>query len=256
MRTTLNQNRVPRLLIRIAKEERSALSEKTIITNEGIATKLYLNTPWEKPKGQDGDDQAQDNNKLSVRYGTIIGLSEGICGYKKGDIAILDYTVDIDDSYLVKMDNGDKIVSVPCKTTLCDSELIATTYDKDYIERNVIVHKPGEVDQLSLVLGIVRNSKFIPNDHYVFCEPHYPEPQSLILFTPAKTEETHVQRTVIFSPKNSGLKPGQDIVAILNSNMPLIIAGRPLEIIPITDILGVVEYDENTIAWPKLKFVE
>lgn len=242
MRTTINQNSVPRLLIKITKEDRAALSEKTIVTNEGIETKLYLNTPWEKPKNQQGENEATDNNKLSVRYGTVIGLSAGICGYKKGDIAILDYTVDIDDdTYLVTKEGDDKIVSVPCKTTFCDSELIATSYDQNFIERNVIVQKPGEVDQLSLVFGVVRKEKFIPNDHYVFCEPHYPQPQSLILFTNAKPEPTHVQRTIVFASKSSGLQPGQEIIAILDSNMSLTIAGRPFEIIPVTDILAVVE---------------
>jgi hypothetical protein len=235
MRTTVNEFKVPRLLVRIAKEDRTAMSEKNIRTNDGSMKTLYLNMAKKAAADQ------EDENKLAVRYGTVIGMSEGVSGYKRGDIAILDYKVDVDEEYLVSIENGDKIVSVPCMTTFCKDEIIATTYDKRFIERNVIVQKPGEVEHFSMVFGIVRQNQFLPNPHYVFCAPRVERPQSLIVFSGSAPEKTHIQRTVIYAHKQTGLKSGDEILAIAESNMPLNITGRYFEIISSNEILAVVE---------------
>lgn len=234
MRTTLNQNRVPRILVRIQHEDRLALTEKEIKTSAGQSVKFYLASAEEK---------VRDKTELTVRIGRVMGMSEGVGGVKKGDIAILDYTVDVDDEYFVTWDGKDKIVSVPCLTTLCRGELVATSYDEKFIERNVIVQKTGDVDQLSLVLGLIRGTQFIPNDHYVFCEyePEQPPTSSLIMFNQVVPTHTHIERTIAFVGKQSKLKEGQRILAMKDSNMTLTLANNTFEIIPVTDILATIE---------------
>lgn len=242
MRTTKNEVRIPRVLVRISKDDRNANTEREIITNTGERIRFFIR------HAPDSIAEQKDNNELSVRVGCIIGVSDGVSGLKKGDIAILDYTIDIDEQYFVTMDNGDKIVAVPCATTLCKEELIATSADEKYLERNVIVQKPGDVEQLSLLLGIVRGTKFIPNNHYLFCEPQVPVQQSLILFSSPVKQETSVQRKVLFAGKQSGFKAGQFIVAIKDSNFTVNIADRRFEIIPVTDVLAILESGNENAA--------
>jgi hypothetical protein len=237
MRTTKSRERGPRILVKILQADRIALGEKVITTEEGKKVKLFLRSLMEKEKDETPD---------AVRVGRIMGFSEGVTGLKKGDIAILDYKVDTDnDQYLVMMDGLDKIVSIPCVTTFCTDEKVATSYDEKYIERNVIVHKPGDVYQESLLFGVIRGTKFIPNDHYLFCEPELPKVAPLLLFMEMPEPETYVQRKIIFASKRSGFKTGQTVVAIKNSNMTLNIADNMFDIIPVSDILAIIEIDKE-----------
>jgi hypothetical protein len=254
MRSTADLNGVPRILVRISGEDRANMSEKSITTIHGEKRTLYKNAPWLRPKDADGNYEPQDNNELTVRYGTVLGMGIGVSGYRKGDIVILDYTVDIDSSCIVYHDGDDKIVSIPCMTTFCKDELIATSYDEKFIERNVIVQKKGEVEYLSMVMGVVRKGVFIPNDHYIFCEPPVKAPEYIYRFIKEKKKPTHIVRKVIFAPKKSGLKQGDTIIAILESNMSLTLGDRPLEIIPITDIMAIDQseaamFESQVLEW-------
>lgn len=237
MKTTLNYQRVPRVLVRMSEKERELLTHKEITTASG--EKIKLCTRWIDPE----DDEAR--YELALKVGTVIGVSPGVTEIQEGDIALLDYVVDSDISFEVCRDGGDKIVSVPCRTTIHQDSKYVTTYDKKFLEKNVAVYKKGDIDQLSLILGVIREDRLIPNDHYVFCEFRASRSEEMIklesgLYAYKVYDDTFLSRKVLFCGDAAECCPGEIILATINSNVEITIMDRKFDVIPISDIHAVI----------------
>lgn len=248
MKTTKNGTGIPRILVKISNESKMKLVEKEIISTTGEKFKLCLKAP---------SYLEIDKYEISVRVGEVIGVSPGVEGIEIGDLVLLDYIVDAEVDYMVRMEGLDKIVSVPCASRIHDKDIIVTMYyqaeQRDpndetppkmiYIgEKNVMVAKKGDVDEISLVLAVVRGEEIIPNKFYVFCEQR-PEMSGLVLqanglFGYAEKEETHIRRKVLFADPSTGLKSGDYILAMLESNYETILVDKKFDVIPVVDILA------------------
>ena len=248
MKATLNAYGIPRILVRLARSEReskmSHLFKMPDGSNGSIITKLPMY-------------EEVDKWELNVSVGTVVALSDKADGIEIGDIAIIDYTVDCDEQYVVGYVDGDKIVSVPCQTRLHDKDIIVTTYYSkiqnpktkvvSYVphgEKNIKVAAKGDVDQLSLVLGIVRNNQVIPNESYLFCKvpvvsTAMVEKNGILSYAPV--EEKVLQREVIFAHPKSGFKAGDQIIAVRDSAFKLELYDYHFDMIGVHDVMAMVE---------------
>jgi hypothetical protein len=251
MRTTLTDAKAPRLLVSLFKKDKLALTEKEIITNTGEKVRFCI-------KAYDNYDV--DRWELSLKVGKVIGLSEGCHGYRVGDIVFLDYVVDADEKYFVSEDDEEKVVSVPCHTTYHDRAIWAHSYGrmefdnktqrpigwKAHGEKNTLVADIGDVEELSLVLAVIRGDKLIPNDYYLFCE--YVPDQSTDLVELADgiigyrhNDEKVIKRKVLFCSKGGPVSADDTVMAKLDSNIEVTILEKKYDVIPIIDVLGVLE---------------
>jgi len=265
MRTTRNYYKVPRLLVRISDDYRRSMTEKEILTNTGEKISLCLRAQ----ATQDTEDLTKF--EWSIKVGKIVGLSPGCAGYKLGDLAIMDYIVDCDEQYLVEMDGSDKIVSVPCETTFHGEAIYSTTYGSIKKERsrfgghiqtfnytgevNRLVAAPGDVDQLSLVLGVIRQGKLIANDHYLFCrkEPEMSQEMELVdgILAYRNYAETHITRQVLFASPYNQFSPGDTIIALPGSNFDLQIFNQEFDIVPMHDVIAYIEQSTEAVSDPE-----
>lgn len=251
MRTTLTEAKTPRLLVSLLKEDKLALTEKKIVTNTGEVVNFCLKAL---------NDYDVDRWELSLKVGKVIGLSAGCNGYRVGDMVLLDYVVDADEKYFVSEDEAEKIVSVPCHTTFHETALWAHSYGRmeydqqtkkvvgyrPHGERNTLVADEGDVDELSLVLGVIRGDKLLPNDYYVFCE-HEPQTGTELveladgIIGYKLNYDTVIKRKVLFAAKGSPVVPGDTIMAKLDSNIEVTLLERKFDVVPIIDVLCVME---------------
>lgn len=250
MNTTKNHNGVPRVLVRLSHESKMKLIEMEIIDNNGQVFKLCLKAP---------SYEEVDKYEMSVKIGDVIGVSPGVTGIEVGDIVIIDYTVDADADYQVTHEGKDKIVSVPCQSRLHKKDITVTSYytalppvpgkeDEPPVlkytgERNVKVAKKGDVDEMSLVLAVVKKNEIIPSEFYVLCE--FKEELSGIVLQPNgmfgynQKEETHIRRKVLFAHPSTGLKQGDYILAVPESNFETTIFEKKFDVVPIVDVLAI-----------------
>ncbi|MFX1709092.1 hypothetical protein PV783_34310 [Chitinophaga sp. CC14] len=260
MITTKNNVGTPRILVRISYADRLALTEKTIITEDGRAISLCLRNVTREMAQADRWD-------LSVRVGRVEAIMPGCGNIQVGDLAILDYVVDGDsddqgenDSSTaenVLMEDRDKLVSVPCVTRLHQEPIYVTSYGQwvrdpqtqkpiKFIvtgETNRLVAQRGDHIDMSLVLGVIRGTQLLPNPAYVFAA--YEEQEySSIFKQDGETyyelhDTTHIVRKVLFADPATGLRPGDTIHAIYDSNIEVTILDQIFEVIPFCDILAV-----------------
>lgn len=261
---------MPRILVRINGSDRHEnKTEKTITANNGQQIKLYL--------APIAEDVALRKEELAVQIGEVIGLGPGCEGYEIGDTVLMDYNVDSDEQYLVRTEDiekalslqeattdswnrplrqGDKIVSVPCKTTYHDTRFSITSYGlrksaTEYIytgERNMLIWDVGDVNELSLIYGIIRNTpdgpSLIPNDYWIFCE-HEPERSESMeavngIMAYRKYDDTYVKRNVLFCGGiHSGFQSGDTIYAVPGAAIPVTVHDVKFDVIACVDIFGV-----------------
>ena len=153
-----------KVLIRITKQNRNSIFEKEIKCDDGRTVKLFVNVP-----AADAADARR--SALFVQTGVIEEVSRNVENVEKGDIAIIDYTLcNADEKLFYNDENGDVYW---CNAT--------TTYHKDdhviYANRknprDIKVWSRGDYDEVSPLIGVIRNDKLIARDPFIFLE-HLP----------------------------------------------------------------------------------
>lgn len=200
-----NPNKV---LVKISEEIRRLVFEKTIVDIHG--QKFFLVT---KIKEEEGFDEyfAQ-----GVSVGEVVSVGSNVTNIQVGDTVMLDYIVDVNNSYNVLVEQDYKIVSVNAITKYMKEDLIAPPNRKK--SRSTIVHRKGELDEGSLVIAIIRGDVIIPNSPYLLMEykeenlDEFFEQSGAVVWSRSKSTPI-VERKVLFVPENSEYKPG-DILLI------------------------------------------
>jgi len=250
MQTTKNGVGIPRILVKLSAKSKLDLLEKEIITTTGEKIKLCLKAP---------SYEEVDKYELSVKVGEVIALSPGVKNVQIGDIALIDYIVDADAEYVAYMEGNDKVVSVPCQSRIHDKDIVVTSYYQqkkiggtqgekkikmEYTgEKNVFVARKGDVDEISLLLGVIRDGQLIPNDYFIFCEPKQENSNLTVqangLFGFNAKETTHIKRRVLFSSPETGLKSGDYVLAEKESNFELTVFEKKFDVIAVVDVLAI-----------------
>jgi co-chaperonin GroES (HSP10) len=147
-----------KVLIKITAEEREKLFKKRIKREDGSECDLFLTVEADK-----------DNDRRStifVQTGIIMRVGSKIKNVYEGDTAILNYTTDNNDTIIVGYDNGNKMVVIDGNTTYHDRDEIV--FANRRTPKNTIVSKRGDYDNISPLLGVIRNEEIIARMPYVF----------------------------------------------------------------------------------------
>lgn len=150
-----------KILVRITKENRESIFSKEIVRNDGTKTKLFINVA--------ATDEADERHaRLFVQTGIVEAVSDQVKGVQVGDIALLDYQLCNSRSNKFYQDENGDVFWLNATTTYHDQELVA--YQTRRSKRDQIVHSRGDVDELSMLLGVMRGDELIARQPYVFLE--------------------------------------------------------------------------------------
>lgn len=166
------------VLIKIKREEREALYNKKIRREDGEEVVLFI-------QGDKGKDDA-DSNSIFVGFGEITAVGKNLKNIEKGDIGLISYLCDNDESIIVGYDGVDKIIAVKAITTRHKEKLMSYASRKPVLDnkgkqvykdgklqvynRDRIVFEKGDYDELSSLYGVVRDRELIAIEPYCFLE--------------------------------------------------------------------------------------
>lgn len=166
------------VLIKIKREEREALYNKKIRRDDGEEVVLFI-------QGDKGKDDA-DANSIFVGFGEITAVGKNLKNIEKGDIGLISYLCDNDESIIVGYDGMDKIIAVKAITTRHKEKLMSYASRKPVLDnkgkqvykdgklqvynRDRIVFEKDDYDELSSLYGVVRGRELISIEPYCFLE--------------------------------------------------------------------------------------
>lgn len=166
------------VLIKITREARESLFNKKIRRNDGTEALLFI--------GGDKGKEDADYNSVFVGTGEITAVGSNIKNIEKGDIGLLSYLCDNDESIIVGYSGQDKIIAVKAITTRHKEKLMSYASRKpvkdnkgkdvfvkgvlQVYNRDRIVFDKDDYDELSSLYGIVRGNQLIAIEPYCFLE--------------------------------------------------------------------------------------
>lgn len=203
-----------KVIVRITSKSMQDLFSKEIVRVDGSRVRLWLNV--------EAGDMDERKATLYVNSGEVINKGPEATNVKVGDIVILSYEVYNDEYRFVEMDGEDKIVWVNANTTYHEEDYWAygnrtKTTGRDRFgvakmfknDRDQLVWKKGEVDQVSQILGWIRGNEMFANDPYIFLQHEDHEKKLVTLSGISYSEKPEViTRTVLCSSKKSAVKYG------------------------------------------------
>lgn len=148
-----------KILVRITKENRESIFSKEITRDDGTKVKLFINTPAQ-------DDMDERKSRLFVQTGIVEAISDEVKGVKVGDIALLDYQLCNSVANFFSKDDNGEVFWLNATTTYHESDFVA--YQTRRSKRDQIVHSRGDINELSMLLGIIRGDKLIAREPYCF----------------------------------------------------------------------------------------
>lgn len=241
------------VLIKITKEAREALYNKKIKKEDGEEVLLFI-------QGDKGKDDA-DANSIFVGSGEVVSVGENIKNIQKGDLGLISYLCDNDESIIVGYEGEDKIIAVKAITTRHSKKLMSyasrrpvkdgkgnpvfkdgklQTYNRDRI-----VFDKGDYEELSSLYGVVRGSELIPIEPYVFLQHEETKVMKVgkggILH---EEDEKIIKRKVLSSSKDTiervNVKAGNVILCDDFDIFNIEFQGKKISAINDVDILGVI----------------
>lgn len=149
-----------RAILRITAKEREGVFSKQYRRADGSSYSLIITV----------DEQAGFDRKATLfcKTAEVVAVGRQVRNMEVGDIAILDYKVDNDESVVLGWENGDKYVSVRAVSVYHEKDVWA--YANRQNPKDIKVAKTGALKSVSDVLGCIRGDKLIANDPYVFIE--------------------------------------------------------------------------------------
>lgn len=232
-----------KILVRITSESREGVFSKKIVRNDGTTTKLFINV--------DADAVDERKSSLFVQTGVVEAVSDQVKGVQVGDIALLDYTLCNSEINFFKKDNDGELYWLNATTTYHKETMVANQTRRS--RRDQIIHKFGEIDEISMLLGIVRGDEIIARRPYVFLE-HLPTTIIKTTFSGIQYNEQQkiIQRKVLGvdeqTTKFFSIQKG-DTVLVKDADVFMVsYEGKKIDCINDGDCLGAVKT-------PKLKLV-
>ncbi len=194
-----------RAILRITAKERESIYTKNYIRPDGTPFSLIVTV----------DEAAGFDRKatLYAKTAEVVSVGRQVKNIQAGDIAILDYKVDNDESLLLGWENGDKYVSVRAVSTYYKEDTWA--YADRRNPKDIRVTRKDGLESVSDILGCIRGDKLIANDPYVFIEHREQgkkKTASGIEYKDAsKVAETKVLDVSLESSKKYGVEAGRTV---------------------------------------------
>lgn len=230
-------------LVKITKESRDSLFSKKIRRDDGTYVDLFLTIPKSK------DEDAYSLHAVSS--GEVKAVGYNVKNVFQGDIAILDYMLDNDESIIVGYEGSDKLIAVKATSVRHKDTNIA--YQTRKSRRDQVVWKKGEFDVLSKLYGVVRGDELISRDPYVFLNH-----ESTLIKKATESgivyEERHsvYQREILAvcleSERNFDLGKGDKVMIRERDVFECFIIGKTISVIHDEDILLNMSHVKKLVA--------
>lgn len=212
-----------KVLIKITKDSWDSLFCKWIVRDDGSKCQLF--TQLEEAEGYD------KRFTQNVSAGVIVAVGDNIHDVYPSDIAILDYLASNDIDVLAGYVNGDRLISVIKKTTY------HTENSRPQIDGRK-AYVIGDYDDVSSILGIIRNEKIIALDPYVFLNH---KSNLIVAVLPngriRETVEDISEREILAAPEGAGFEDGDTILVKEPDIFSRTIGGKEVSVIMRQDIL-------------------
>jgi len=151
-----------KIFVRFTNESiESIYRGKEITRDDGSKVRLFLT--WVDAK-HDEDRKAS----LFIQTAIVEAVGEDVVGVEVGDTAIVNYDLINLTQNVVYFDDKGITYWLNGTTTYHNSTL--TAYANRQSSRDQIVYQPGDYEEISLLLGLVRDDKLIARDPYVFID--------------------------------------------------------------------------------------
>jgi hypothetical protein len=189
-----------KILIRISAELRESIYSKEITDAKGNKIRL-----WKEARELDQLDERA--SFLNVQTGIVEDISDKITWIKKGDIALINYDVCNSLQRFAYADGDDNIYWLDVNTTYHEEDEIVWQNQKT--KRNVIVHSKNDYDELSGLLGVIRENELIANAPYIFFK-HESNIHTMVSPSGLMYDESKkiIEREIIAISEESSLKYG------------------------------------------------
>lgn len=189
-----------KVLIRISAEHRESIYSKEIISSTGEKIKL-----WKEARETDYLDERA--SFLNVQTGIVEGVSLEVKWIKKGDIALINYDICNSLQRIAYYDGDDTICFLEANTTYHETDNIA--YQTRKSKRDEIVWQAGEINELSGLLGVIRDEKLIANEPFVFLK-HETNIRTMVSKSGMMYDQSDkiIEREVLAISEGSSLKYG------------------------------------------------
>lgn len=192
------------ILIGIAECDRVRLLEKGVVRQDGET--VFLRYDELAP------DEQEKSFSQAVGIGTVLVVGPEVNGIQRGDVAILDYTVDKTSKFLVYNEGGQKVVRLDTRTIYKTEPIIIDANRRT--PHPTIIHKAGDLESGTPIIAIVRDSIIYPMWPYLILEHKKPREDLIIkggFWTP-NDKEQFSDRRVIAAHASSFYKPGDIVI--------------------------------------------
>lgn len=223
------------VLVKITKESRQSVFEKKIRKDDGTLVDLCLMVPPDK----DMDRYSQ----YFVSTGEVIAVGVNVQNVLAGDIAIIDYLIDNDESIIVGYEGEDKLVAVQAVTIRHEEDNVA--YATRNSPKDQIVWCKGDYDLTSKLIGVLRGEELISLDPFVFIahQPHVFQRETKSGIQYEETTRT-LEREILAVSKRTfneyGLKKGTIILCHEYDVFNVMIGDKTICVINDADILAML----------------
>lgn len=134
---------------------------KEITRDDGSKVRLFIATP-----ANDDDDR---KSALTVNTAFVTHVSEEVKDIQVGDLAIVNYDLFNSKNNIVE-DRGGEGISYWLNSSTRYHDTTLTAYANRKSKRDQIVFEPGDIDEMSFLLGIIRGDKLIARSPIVFID--------------------------------------------------------------------------------------
>ena len=213
-----------RVLIRITKNQMDDLISKEVKKADGTTIRLF----FEHIHFSEGYERRFQQN---ISAGKIIGVGDNVNDVHVGDIAILDYLVsNLPDDMIGYERDGSQLISILAHTTYHQNGSGFMNGRQAWVK--------GDFDNISRILGLIREDELIPFDPYVFLEYKSDYIKILSMRGEAmRSSEGVVGRKIIATPEDCIYKCGDFVKLKKDDWFDREINGRTLAVCFKQDIL-------------------
>lgn len=197
-----------KILVRFTQESiENMYLGKEIVRKDGSKVRLFLSVPY----SDDEDRKAAQ----TVQTAIVEAVGPEVNTVMVGDTAIVNYDLINSPANIFHKDDNGILAWLNPHTTYTKETKIAYANRKSH--RDQIVEQANDIDECSLLLGIIRDDKLLPNNPYVFFEHTdpdvYRETPSGIVF---KDQRKYFERRILAASgktlENYGLKEGDKVL--------------------------------------------
>lgn len=223
------------VLVKITKESRQYVFEKKIKKDDGTLIDLCIMIPPDK----DMDRYSQ----YFVSTGEVMAVGVNVNNVLAGDLAIIDYLIDNDESIIIGYEGEDKLVAVQAVTIRHEEDNVA--YANRHSPKDQIVWCKGDYDLTSKLIGVLRGEELISLDPFVFLnhQTHVLQRETKSGIQYQETTRTLEREVLAVSERTFnefGLKKGTVILCHEYDVFNVMIGSKTICVINDTDILGFI----------------